>query len=203
MDRADGISLVDERSTVERPFILTTKLYIPQTHLPLVTRSHLNKQLEACLKRNLTLVSAPAGFGKTTLIANWIQKLKDDDRKDDAQNSSFAWISLDQNVNDSVRFMTYFMAGLQIIEASLGEAALDWLESSNELPIESVMAGLINDVSELAYDVILVFDDFHLITEPAIHEAAAFLLDNQPPNLHLIVISRADPPWPLARLRAR
>ncbi len=196
MDRADGIPLVNERSRQERPFILATKLYIPQTHATLVNRPHLIEKLDACLHCQLTVISAPAGFGKTTLVAEWIKKTKN-------ASNRFAWVSLDQNDNDLVRFFTYFVAGLQKIDVGLGEGALDWLESSAESPIEAVLSEVINDAAELPYDIGLILDDFHLITELAIHEAFTFLLDNQPPNLHLIIISRADPPWPLARLRAR
>lgn len=200
MDTADGISLADEYTGQKRPFILTTKLHIPQSRATFVNRPHLIKRLDACLYRQLTVVSAPAGFGKTTLVANWIQRLRDAEA--DAK-SVFVWVTLDQNDNDPVRFLTYFIAGLQKIETSLGEAALDWLDSSAEPPIEAVLAEVINDVVELPRHVTFILDDFHLITEPIIHKAFTFLLDNQPSNLHLVVISRADPPWPLARLRAR
>ncbi len=196
MDAADSISLVNERTCEKRPFILATKLYIPQTHATLVNRPHLIEKLDACLHCQLTVISAPAGFGKTTLVAEWIKKTKN-------ASNRFAWVSLDQNDNDLVRFFTYFVAGLQKIDVGLGEGALDWLESSAESPIEAVLSEVINDAAELPYDIGLILDDFHLITELAIHEAFTFLLDNQPPNLHLIIISRADPPWPLARLRAR
>ena len=196
MNTADSIALTDEHAGWKRPFILTTKLYIPQSHPTLVNRPHLIEQLDACLHCQLTIISAPAGFGKTTLIATWVKETKN-------ASNRFAWVSLDQNDNDPGRFLTYSIAGLQKIETGLCEAALDWLESSTESPIEAVLSEVINDIAELPYDISLILDDFHLITEPAIHEAFTFLLDNQPPNLHLIIISRADPPWPLARLRAR
>ncbi|MCP4937290.1 MAG: helix-turn-helix transcriptional regulator, partial [bacterium] len=178
--------------------LLQTKLYMPRLRPFLIPRPHLIKQLNQGLHQGckLTLISAPAGFGKTTLVAEWIEVTK-------PKNNGFAWVSLDHTDNDPMRFFTYFIAGLQKVEDDVGEAALDWLQSAVESPTDAVLAGIINDIVALPYDVTLIFDDFHLITEPAIHEAFAFLLDNQPPNLHLIIISRADPPWPLARLRAR
>jgi LuxR family maltose regulon positive regulatory protein len=192
----DGISLSNESTVNKRPFLLSTKLFIPKPHTELVSRPQLTKRLDICQDCPLTIVSAPAGFGKTTLVAEWVQEAK-------STKNKFVWVSLDQTDNDPIRFLTYFIAGLQKVETSIGEAALDWLQSATESPAEAVLAEAINDIVALPFDIILIFDDFHLITEPAIHQAFVFLLDNQPSNLHLVIISRADPPWPLARLRAR
>lgn len=196
MSAAGGWPMSNEQSEMKRPYLLATKLNIPRSHTDLIARPHLIGQLDSCLDCQLTLVSAPAGFGKTTLVAEWIKQVK-------GESNRFAWFSLDQTDNDLAQFLTYFIAGLQKVDASIGETALDWLQAATESPAEAVLAEAINDIVGLPLAVTFVFDDFHLITEPTIHKAFGFLLENQPGNLHLIMISRADPPWPLARLRAR
>jgi LuxR family maltose regulon positive regulatory protein len=186
--------------------LLTTKLYIPPIRSKMVSRPRLMKRLMSGLHRKLTLVSAPAGFGKTTLLGECAASC----------GQPIAWISLDTGDNDPVRFWSYLIGALQTIpslrEASLGEAFLAMLHSSGIAgttpapPIEGLLTGMINELAEVDERFVLVLDDFHLITEPKIHDGLVFLIDHAPPppqGIHLILSSRADPPWPLARLRAR
>ncbi len=191
-----------ERGESKTPLssLLATKLYIPKLRREFVPRLQLRfplfERLNAGLACKLTLLSAPAGFGKTTLAAEWLQQSAID-------NSRFAWLSLDKADNDPTRFLTYFIAALRNVEAGFGEAALAWLQSANQSPSEFVWTGLINEIATSSKEMVLILDDFHLITESAIHDALTFLLDNLPPHLHLFLITRADPPWPLARLRSQ
>jgi LuxR family maltose regulon positive regulatory protein len=188
--------------------LLATKLYTPPIRSELVSRPRLIGRLSEGFHRKLTLVSAPAGFGKTTLLSDCAASFN--------SRMPVAWLSLDKGDNDPVRFWTHFFAAMQKIpslgEAGVGEAALAMLLSSGistataSPPVEAVLTGFLNELAEIRVRFILALDDFHLITEPQIHDGLFFLLDNLPPSpqgMHLIVSSRADPPWPLARLRAR
>lgn len=139
------------------------------------------------------MISAPPGYGKTTLLVDWLHQ----------SNQPFTWLSLDNDDNDLQRFFTYLVAALQQIDPALGEATLSLL-ASPQLPTVSLLATtLINDIANLAGPFFLVLDDYHVITAPAIHEAVKFLLEHQPPQLRLVVATRIDPPLPLARLRVR
>ncbi len=184
--------------------LLQTKLYVPRVRPSLIPRPHLIEKLEQGLDGKLTLVSAPAGFGKTTLIAEWIHKSPTPNPQ-----SPFTWLSLDENDNDLTRFLTYLVAALQTIETTVGETAVSLLQSPQPVPIEAVLTSLLNDIAGLAasadteHPVILILDDYHVINTPAIHEVLNFLLENMPPILHLVIISRSDPQLPLSRWRAR
>ncbi len=181
--------------------LLQTKLYIPRPRPELVSRPRLIERLNAGLHRKLTLVSAPAGFGKTTLLSEWVAGC----------GRPVAWVSLDEGDNDPARFLAYLVAALQTVQADVGEAALAALRSPQPPPTESVLTGLINEIAALpgppgaphGRSYILVLDDYHLITTQSIHDGLTFLLDHLPPNLHLVVATRADPPLPIARLRGR
>jgi LuxR family maltose regulon positive regulatory protein len=151
--------------------------------------------LNAGLDRKLTLISAPAGFGKTTLLSEWIGSC--------GPRARVAWVSLDKGDNDPSRFWAYFVAALQTIETDLGATALAMLRSAQSPPVEPLLAGLINEITELPDPFALVLDDFHMITDHRVHSGVTFLLDNLPPQTHLILSGRSNPPWPLARLRAR
>ena len=184
--------------------LLRTKLFVPPVRPNLVPRPHLIKRLNQGLQlgHKLTLVSAPAGFGKTTLVTEWLHKSP-------IPNSQFAWFSLDENDNDLTRFLTYFVAAMQTIETTVGETAVAFLQSPQPVPPEVILTSLINDIAGLvasmnqAQPLILILDDCHHIADRAIHNALTFLLENMPPNCHLVLISRSDPPLPLSRLRVR
>ena len=173
--------------------LLQTKLYIPHSQPNLISRPRLIKHLEDGLSRKLTLVSSPAGFGKTTLLSEWIYKC----------GRPAAWISLDQGDNDPSRFLKYFITALQKNEGEIGEGILSTLQSSQPPKIDILLTGLLNDITEITQPFVIVLDDYHVITEPTIQEMLIFILENQPPQMHLVISSRADPPWPLARLRVR
>lgn len=179
--------------------ILSTKLYIPLARPHLVARPRLLDRLNQGLTHRLVLISGPAGFGKTTLLSEWVQG----GGRPEAY-PYVAWLSLDQADNDPVRFWMYAIAALQTIREDLGEAALTILQSPQPPVIEALLTGLINDIAALAPEpLVLVLDDFHLITAPPILDALLFLVDHLPPRMHLVLAGRSDPPWPLARLRAR
>ncbi len=175
--------------------LLKTKLYVPRIRSELVQRPRLIKRLDRGIRsgHKLTLVSAPAGFGKTTLLANWIR----------SSDRSVAWLSLESSDNDPARFWSYVIAALQSLQPDIGHAGLAALDAPQAPPIESPLTGLLNEIADVDRDWVLVLDDLHLITEPAINDGLVFLLDHLPPQVHLILATRADPPWPLARLRVR
>ena len=177
--------------------ILTTKLYIPPVRAEWVPRPHLVERLNDGLGgRKLTLVSAPAGSGKTSLVTTWLSDLPISDFQ-------VAWLSLDQADNDPLRFFAYLVAALRTVDQQIGQDAVRLIERAPSLPADSLVTSLINDVAGRSSPVILVLDDYHAITELVIHEAAGLLLDRQPPNMHLVITTRHDPPLPLSRLRGR
>jgi LuxR family maltose regulon positive regulatory protein len=179
--------------------ILTTKLYIPPIRAKRVSRSHLIERLDAGRDSRLILISAPAGFGKTTLISEWIAEF---DRQ-------VAWLTLDEDDNDLTRFVSYFVAALRTIEfptdsfGEIGESASLALKSAQLPPFESILTDLINEITAFPGEMVLCLDDYHLIQTKEIHDALAFFLEHLPPNFHLVILTRADPPLPLARLRGR
>lgn len=196
--------------------LLQTKLYLPPARANLVNRSQLIERLKVGGGRPFTLVSAPAGFGKTTLVSAWLNEVRNDTKaiatignpKLVVEPSQFpipqvAWLSLDEDDNDPTRFLTYVIAALQTQQPSLGESTLALLAAPQAPPPKSILTQLINDVTTLAAPLLLVLDDYHLITTPAIHEALTFLLDHLPVNLHLVITTRVDPPLPLSRWRVR
>ena len=175
--------------------LLVTKLYIPQVRARLVNREHLLEKLQEGLQRGcqLTLIAAPAGYGKTTLIAEWIRD----------QNLPAAWVTLDEGDNDGVRFLNYLVAGLQAVQSGLAQPVLNLLQSPQPPRRETLLALLINELSTVSGRFLIVFDDYHLIHVQAVHDAMAFLLEHLPPQAHLVIATRADPPLPVARLRGR
>jgi LuxR family maltose regulon positive regulatory protein len=192
------------RQTVEQ--LLTTKLYIPPTRLKLVPRPRLTERLNEGIHRKLTLISAPAGFGKTTLVTEWLDSLRLDAEKDIQIENRIAWLSLDESDNDPVRFLTYIITALNRGEgedATFGKGALSMLQSPQPPPMETILTYLINEIFAISIRIILVLDDFHLIDAQPIHDALAFLLENIPPRFHLVIATREDPHLPLSRLRAR
>jgi LuxR family transcriptional regulator, maltose regulon positive regulatory protein len=174
--------------------ILRAKLYVPRYRANAVPRSRLHERLDEGARRDLTVVSAPAGFGKTTLLADWSQR----------SELPVAWVSLDERDDEPVRFLLYVIAAIETIHEDFGKntrAFLDSLQSREEL--EPVLTALSNEILELPSDFVLVLDDYHAVRSETIHDALAFLLDHWPPPMHLIIAGRTSPPLPLPRLRAR
>ncbi len=172
--------------------LLLTKLSRPQLRPTLVARPRLRQLLHAADARPLTLICAPAGYGKTTVILDWL-----------ADCQTAAWLSLDESDNDPVRFWTYVIAALQTVAPGVGEQALTLLQSPQPSPWSLTRTFLLNDLSALVQPHYLILDDYHAITHQGIHESLAVLLERLPPAMHLILTSRADPPLPLGRLRVR
>lgn len=173
--------------------ILTTKLYIPSPRPQAVVRSRLIQLLNEGLQRKLTLVTAPAGFGKTTLISEWVLACK----------RPVAWVSLDEGDKDPSPFLTYLVAALQTIDASFGEGILKALEAQQPPPTRTILTTLLNRITTLKEPFALVLDDYHLVSAKPVDEAVTFLIDHLPPQMHLVIVSREDPQLPVARLRAQ
>ena len=173
--------------------ILATKLYLPPPRPGVVLRPRLIEPLNEGLQRRLILVSAPAGFGKTTLLGEWLAGC----------GRPAAWLSLDEGDNDPTRFLSYLVATLRTVAAGIGEGVLGALRSPQQPPIESTLTALLNDITAIPDDFVLVLDDYHAIDARAVDDALAFLLEHLPPRMHLVIATREDPNLPLARLRAR
>lgn len=181
--------------------LLATKLFVPPARANLVARPRLFERIQAGLRDKLTLIAAPAGFGKTTLLSAWHATVA-------GGAWPFAWVALDSADNDPLRFWRYVIAALDTLAPGVGTPALRLLQSPQPLLMERILTGVLNAFSTATagapgHDVALALDDYHVITTPAIHEVLAWLLDHLPPNLHLVILTRADPALPLARLRAR
>ncbi len=173
--------------------ILATKLYIPPPRPKVVLRPRLIERLNEDQHRKLTLISAPAGFGKTTLVSEWVAGCE----------RLAAWLSLDEGDNDPARFLTYLIAALQTIVANIGEGMLGVLQAPQPPSIESILTTLLNEITTIPDNLILVLDDYHIIDSKPVDNALAFLLEHLPPQMHLVITTREDPQFPLARLRAR
>ena len=173
--------------------ILQTKLYIPPIRPELVSRPRLIERLNAGLHRKLTLVSAPAGSGKTTLVSEWVAGCE----------RLTAWLSLDEGDNDPIRFLTYFVAALQTIAANIGEQVLAVLQSAPPPSTEAILTALVNGITTIPDNFVLVLDDYHVVDAKLVDNALTFLLEHLPPQMHLVIATREDPHLPLARLRAR
>lgn len=180
--------------------LLTTQFYIPPPVKYRVDRARLVERLHECRRPGcrLTLISAPAGFGKTTLITTWVAAIKAID-----PDLSVAWLSLDQGDNDPVIFWTYFISALQIQQEGIGKQALNLLLTSQTPELEGKLTALVNDLVQISRPFTLILDDYHLIRNPVIHQSLSFLIEHIPPQFHLILVSRTDPPLPLALLRSR
>jgi LuxR family maltose regulon positive regulatory protein len=173
--------------------ILNTKLFIPRPRKNLVSRQRLIERLNAGQEKKLTLIAAPAGFGKTTLLSEWIPR----------SPHCVTWLSLDEGDNSPSRFWMYFIAALQTISPELGRGAQALIPSLQPHDIESILTVLINEINAFGVSFVHVFDDYHLIDNSEIDHELAYLIDHQPSNLHLIIATRENPQLPLARLRAR
>src|SRR6266700_833597 len=175
--------------------ILATKLYLPRLRPNVVSRPRLLERLNEGLHRKLTLIAAPAGFGKTTLVSEWVALIE----RPKARRARTAWLSLDEGDNDPARFVAYLVAALQTI----GEGVLGVLQSPQPPPTESILTALLNEITTLPDHFVLVLDDYHVIDAKAVDMALAFLVEHLPPQMHLVIATREDPHLPLARLRAR
>jgi LuxR family maltose regulon positive regulatory protein len=178
---------------VERT-LLATKLHVPRPRREAVRRERLIERLHAANDAPVTLISAPAGFGKTTLLAEWLLTA-------DAGASTVAWLALDDSDNDPDAFWTYVIAAIRRSAPDLAASALTALQSAQ--PRTTVVAALVNDLQDHPGRVVLVLDDYHAIHSSEVHDSIAFLIDHAPLSLRLVLASRSDPPLPLARLRVR
>ena len=179
--------------------LLETKFYVPRSRHGLVPRPRLSERLDRGTASKLMLVSAPAGFGKTTLLTEWLAA----GPAPPADERLVAWLSLDPGDNDPASFWAYVIAALREVASGVGESALALLHASPPPPIETVLTVLLNDLGAIAADIVLVLDDYHVIDAREVQDGMAFLLDHLPSQLHVVIAGRADPALPLPRLRAR
>lgn len=173
--------------------ILSTKLYIPASRSNIVIRSRLIERLNEGLHRRLTVISASAGFGKTTLLSEWLASC----------DRPVAWLSMDEGDNDPTSLLKYLVASLQTIEPNIGEGLIGLLDSPQMPPIESILTVLLNEITTIHNHFILVLDDYHVIKAGPIDNVIALLLERMPPQMHLVIATREDPRLPIARLRVR
>ncbi|MGO8948122.1 MAG: AAA family ATPase [Ktedonobacterales bacterium] len=163
----------------------------PRPHM--VLRPRLSERLNAGLHRRLTLISAPAGFGKTTLLSDWLAGCR----------RPAAWLSLDAGDNDLARFLTYLVAASQTLAPTVGAGVLGALQSRQPAPMEALLTTLLNDLTTLSEPFILVLDDYHMIEATAVDQALGYLIEHLPSQMHLVIATREDPQLPLARFRAQ
>ena len=189
-------SVGQPRLSIHASPVLMTKLYRPSPRAERVVRQRLFTRLDEGVSGTLTVIAAPAGFGKSTVLADWLNHRE-------TTSDMIAWLALDAADSDPNRFLRYLIAALQTIAPPIGRSVLNLLDTVQAPPIEIVMPLLVNDLLGLPNPSILVLDDYHVLDAPAIHQAVGFLLDYLPPQLHLVIATRMDPPLPLARLRAR
>ncbi len=178
--------------------LLETKFYVPRPRRGLVSRPRLSERLDRGAASKLMLVSAPAGFGKTTLLTEWLAA----GPAAPADERLVAWLSLDRGDNDPTSFWAYVIAALRTVASGVGDGALALLHASPPPPIETVLTVLLNDLGAIAADIVLVLDDYHVIDAREVQDGMAFWLDHLPPWLHVVIAGRADPALPLARMRA-
>ena len=172
---------------------LTTKLYLQPARQTLVDRPILLEQFKEGLQGKLTLVSAPAGFGKTSLVAAWRKEC----------DTPLAWVSLDEEDNEPHRFLDYLIGALQMVDTDLGGESADLLRRTSNAPLKVVLTTLLNEINAYDKEFVMAFDDYHVIHEAGIHEALSYLIERLAPHAHALIATRSDPPFPLGRLRAR
>lgn len=172
--------------------VLSTKLYIPQPRTRLVSRPRLIERLKAGMGRKLTLISASAGFGKTTLISEWAAGCE----------RPVAWVSLDERDKDRLRLLTLLVAALQTIEQHFGEAVMRAIQSQSPPEAETMLTMLLNEISSMPFEFVLVLDDYHAVGDRQIDHTIAFLVEHLPPQMHLVIATRENPQLSLSRLRA-
>ena len=174
--------------------LVQTKLYVPKVRRSLVARPRLSGRLRRGAESRLLLISAPAGFGKTTLLAEWLAAPR--------TGGSVAWLSLEESDRQTASYWTYLIAALQTVAPAVGGSALELLQSAQP-PIETLLATMLNELSTVPDDIYLVLDDYHLVDGPDLQPGMTYLLEHLPPQVHLVISTREDPALPLARLRAR
>src|SRR5260221_196382 len=175
------------------PACVVTKLLAPRLRALHFSRDQLLAALDSGIERKLILVAAAAGFGKTTLVAEWASQHAD----------NICWLSLDDGDNDPARFLSYVVAAIQTLQPGIGQELLAALQSPQPPPVENALHVLINQLATISAHLILILDDYHVVENQAIHAALAFLLDHLPPLMTIVILTRTDPPLPLARLRAK
>ncbi|AWX54908.1 LuxR family transcriptional regulator [Brevibacillus brevis] len=173
--------------------IVTTKLYMPPSRLKTVTRHRLIEKLNEGLNRKLTVISAPAGSGKTTLVSEWLV----------SGDRPFAWISMDDGDNDPARFLTYLFTALRNIDPNIGSGIFPLLHSPQPLPIELMITTLLHEIITIPNSFVLVFDDYHVLKTGPLDDAISLMLERMSPQMHLVILTREEPRLPVARLRAR
>src|SRR5689334_18647342 len=172
---------------------LTTKLYLQPARQTLVGRPVLLEQLKDGLRGKLTLVSAPAGFGKTSLVAAWQKDCE----------TPLAWVSLDEEDNEPLRFLDYLIGALQTVDADLGDESAELLRRTSMPQVKVVLTSLLNEINAYDKEFVMAFDDYHVIHEHGIHDALSYLIERLAPHAHALIATRSDPPFPLGRMRAR
>ena len=207
----DGMATPSHTFAQDAP-LLTTKLFVSPARPGLVLRPRLVERLSAGLRqvdgftRKLTLICAPAGFGKTTLVREWVENLRLKPFEESQIENRTAWLSLDTSDNDPARFLDYFIVALnraEGIETTIGKGARSMLQSPQPPPTEEILISLINDVAAITDRIILVLDDYHEVESRDVHEAVSYLARNLPEELLLVIVTRADPPLPVSWLRGR
>lgn len=186
--------------------ILTTKFFIPKPRKGLITRPQLLEQLDAGLDKQFTLISAPAGYGKTTLVSEWVCELRKAKQTENKIKYKIAWLSLDESDNDPIRFLLYFISSLihyEVIKPLFGEELTKMLQIPSVSSIDNVLTDLINELTGVAQKIIYVIDDYHLIDIKSVNEALNFLIENMPPQLHLVIVTREDPQFSQAKMRGK
>ena len=178
--------------------VLGTKLYAPHLRPNVVVRPRLRARLDEGCRGGLVVVSAPAGFGKSTVICDWVAASAPGDR-----DVGVAWLSLDEGDNDLARFLTYLVLAVRTTSSQVGEQVLARLRSAGPVPTDEVLTTVLNEVAGLPHDIVLVLDDFHVIDSEEVDQAMVFLIEHLPPQLHMVIATREDPRMPLARWRAR
>jgi LuxR family maltose regulon positive regulatory protein len=179
-----------------RDQLLETKFFVPVASHALIPRPRLTALLDTCPRRPLTLVSAPAGFGKTTLLSEWVQALS-------PESIQVAWVSLDEEDNDLVRFWRYMLTALDRLQPGVCTDLVTRLRTQSSPPLPCLLTKLINRLVQSPKQMLLVLDDYQMITDPAVHTSFTSLVEHLPAQLRVVLSTRVDPPFPLSRLRAR